>query len=948
MPRPNQTGERETDAAAKPTGGSFGGASESESPRAAAGDANASDEKENDARRGSRAKKKKKKNKKPPPTPAQACARTALLVHTLYSVTKEAEFEREGSAWPMLLASTDELLPAFVAMLAPPPLDAVGQKTPAAASDAAAAAALPLPEMLSELGRNALIVLAEMADPANSRVDPEAGARWAQHVVGERPDLVGLLIDIMGGGDPSAGRPRRRASGNAEAFTLSASSDAREAQTAYVSFAHRASLGRPSIPDPGEVADEEAGAAAESAGFLRFSVDEDRFALTSDCAHIAAAAVFGIVSHDECLETLLASLAKRTAREGGGSAGVSALVSRTRRLADALPRRRRREGKKKKASEEKGSNRTTALGENAGSNQTTALGSLRSGDAAPDADSDASSDSDAPDDAHQAACASGGAGVEAAGLIARFASHPGGRAALLDHAPGVVSYLLPCLRSELGQTAAFAARAVCALARSEDGARALLRFPRPDALSAALAGMLPRARLVGDDDHGGGPNDASRAAAARERRAWAELEIDPRRAFATDSFAFRRGRFRPRFRRLRRLGGARARRARSDPDARRGNRLGAPRGDSPSERRALAGAVRDDENARRGPPDRPPRRDDRSGERKRRGPDRSEPRGRGSTRARVALGKSPRRAEGGARRETRVFRGFRRGETRIPLAETPGSPSRGNGNGRPPVGNGNLPRRTRGGAGPVGGGHRRRVARADQSVAVASVGRSRRRPARAPRADRSARGDTLRGGLVAVAGRVGAVGQRVFAAAAARHGSRFGFGFARGGDDNVDVVACAYSRVVFVARTRASLSRASRRRVGPASSRPPRGGCFQRAVLRQLSDGRAAAELGPGPRPDAGGGRRGARGVRSRRRRDPPARLPGGGPRRDAETRADGERGALERRARRERPPGGSGDRRRGRIRRRREAAIVLGRGESESEFEFEFNRRRLRRRRRV
>ena len=329
-------------------------------------------------------------------------------------------------------------------------------------------------------------------------------------------------------------------------------------------------------------------------------------------------------------------------------------------------------------------------------------------------------------------------------------------------------------------------------------------------------------------------------------------------------FRLRRGRFRPRFRRLRRLGGARARRARSDPDARRGNRLGAPRGDSPSERRALARAVRGDENARRGPPDRPPRRDDRSGER--RGPDRSEPRRRGSTRARVALGKSPRRAEGGARREARVFRGFRRGETRIPLAETPGSPSRGNGTGRPPVGNGNLPRRARGGAGSVGGGHRRRVARADQSVAVASVGRSRRRPARAPRADRSARGDALRGGLVAVAGRVGAVGQRVFAAAAARHGSRFGFGFARGGDDNVDVVACAYSRVVFVARTRASLSRASRRRVGPASSRPPRGGCFQRAVLRQLSDGRAAAELGPAAT------RRGRRTTRRARLFAPPAR----------------------------------------------------------------------------
>ena len=67
---------------------------------------------------------------------------------------------------------------------------------------------------------------------------------------------------------------------------------------------------------------------------------------------------------------------------------------------------------------------------------------------------------------------------------------------LLDHAPGVVSYLLPCLRSELGQTAAFAARAVCALARSEEE---LLR------LRLDLAGVradVEDMRARADDDAG--------------------------------------------------------------------------------------------------------------------------------------------------------------------------------------------------------------------------------------------------------------------------------------------------------------------------------------------------------------------------------------------------------------------------------------------------------------
>ena len=46
----------------------------------------------------------KKKKKKQPLTTANLCARNALLVHTLYSLTKEAELEREESAWPTLLA----------------------------------------------------------------------------------------------------------------------------------------------------------------------------------------------------------------------------------------------------------------------------------------------------------------------------------------------------------------------------------------------------------------------------------------------------------------------------------------------------------------------------------------------------------------------------------------------------------------------------------------------------------------------------------------------------------------------------------------------------------------------------------------------------------------------------------------------------------------------------
>ena len=58
-------------------------------------------------------------------------------------------------------------------------------------------------------------------------------------------------------------------------------------------------------------------------------------------------------------------------------------------------------------------------------------------------------------------------GVEAIGLIARLSSDDAGRHALITHVPGgVLSALVPCLRSDWGQTSAFAARAVAVRCRT--------------------------------------------------------------------------------------------------------------------------------------------------------------------------------------------------------------------------------------------------------------------------------------------------------------------------------------------------------------------------------------------------------------------------------------------------------------------------------------------------
>ena len=63
----------------------------------------------------------------------------------------------------------------------------------------------------------------------------------------------------------------------------------------------------------------------------------EQFALTPDCAHIAAAAVFGIISWDPCMDKLLSALETGETRRDGVAVLVSRVVAL---LADALPRRK--------------------------------------------------------------------------------------------------------------------------------------------------------------------------------------------------------------------------------------------------------------------------------------------------------------------------------------------------------------------------------------------------------------------------------------------------------------------------------------------------------------------------------------------------------------------------------------------------------------------------------
>ena len=214
----------------------------------------------------------------------------------------------------------------------------------------------------------------------------------------------------------------------------------------------------------------------------------EQFALTPDCAHIAAAAVFGIISWDPCMDKLLSVL------EGGDTRrdGVAVLVSRVvALLADALPRRRQKRALYREKKEMDGEENKDEDGE----------------------DGEEELYEDGEEEPVEPIKHSPG-GVEAVGLIARLTSSDAGRRALLAHAPGVVGYLLPCLRAELGQTAAFQVRALCGIARSRHGMQLLLRYERADRLMGNLSGMLPDAPGVAEffiDDDDAADDDADDA-----------------------------------------------------------------------------------------------------------------------------------------------------------------------------------------------------------------------------------------------------------------------------------------------------------------------------------------------------------------------------------------------------------------------------------------------------
>ena len=421
-------------------------------------------------------KKKKSKRKKSRVSVDALNARNALIVHTLYSVTKEAEREVEGSAWPVLIARSDVLLDALYSILAqareahaavPPGGAKHDERDPKAVLDSASEASTRV-----ELARNVIIVLAEMADPANSRDAPELGASWAEGVVTRKPWLVDELVRIMAAG-ASEDVVREAVRGKSAS---SSSEDKRDAVLVADAAPMRLSASAdPSAKTPARFAFPKTNAdGSAAAAFPLSSVatepepepEETENAhlggMAFDCAHIAAAAVFGLLSWDKSIKAFL----ERESEKDSGLPSAGALISRALALmSDAWK-------------------------------------------PDPKAGACVLTDADPEDpaanflDAGQTASLRG---VESAGLMARLAGEDDSRRALLAHAPGIVGYLVPCLDSRLGQTAAFAARALSGLARGEamDEKKAqsglgflnpkpsvLEKYPYPEKLVEKLVGML--------------------------------------------------------------------------------------------------------------------------------------------------------------------------------------------------------------------------------------------------------------------------------------------------------------------------------------------------------------------------------------------------------------------------------------------------------------------------
>jgi hypothetical protein len=405
-----------------------------------------------------------------------------------------------------------------------------------------------------ELCRNVIIVLAEMADPGNSRDTPELGAAWAEGVVTRKPWVLDELVRVMAAGFFEKEEKMKRARGAVRSENLaseddsfgtptrlSASADPSAKMAARFSFPVRADgsdaapgVASETAPEPEPEPENEDAFSSASGRRLRgfrnpanpaelvlgsgqqvrvfqnpanpraelvttFSdVDAQDFqrknptwevlattnvihtgsdadparsylgGAATDCAHIAAAAVFGVLSWDASLKAFL----EREAARDSGLPSAGALISRTVALLSHAW---------------KPTTRASDAFDDAGA-------SIR--------DPEASEYPHFLEHSGQSLQALSLRGIESAGLLARLAGDDAGRRALVAHAPGIVGYLAPCLDSRLGQTAAFAARALSGLARGEAGDKqmekissrvtptVLEKYPYPETLVARLAEML--------------------------------------------------------------------------------------------------------------------------------------------------------------------------------------------------------------------------------------------------------------------------------------------------------------------------------------------------------------------------------------------------------------------------------------------------------------------------
>ena len=361
-------------------------------------------------------------------------------------------------------------------------------------------------ETVIELCRNVIIVLAEMADPGNSRDTPELGAAWAEGVVTRKPWVLDELVRVMAAGGEDTKRARgdgthpTRGAVRSENLAseddsfgtptrLSASADPSVKMAARFSFPRAdgsdAAPGVASETTPApEPENEDAFSSASGQQVLRgfrnpanpaevvlasgqqvrvfqnpanpaelvstlsdvdaqdfqrknptwnvihtsnviHTADADPFCsylggAATDCAHIAAAAVFGVLSWDASLKAFL----EREAARDSGLPSAGALISRTLALLSHAW---------------KPTTRADAF-DDAGATDA----SVR--------DPEAFEHPHFLEHSGQSFQALSLRGIESAGLLARLAGDDAGRRALVTHAPGIVGYLAPCLDSRLGQT----------------------------------------------------------------------------------------------------------------------------------------------------------------------------------------------------------------------------------------------------------------------------------------------------------------------------------------------------------------------------------------------------------------------------------------------------------------------------------------------------------------